>query len=383
MKSTLKIGVLHWRDILNPESGGAERLLFKIVQQLASEGFEITWFSPRFSGSRTVDRIGDITVHRIGDKYSVYLLASLLYTVRWREHFSLFVDSITGIPWFTPLYIRGRRLAIIYHLGKKETFFENFRYRLGILGYFFAMVALIAESSIPLLYHNTDIITFSEDTKDDLLAIGLNPERVYVAQEGIDLSQYTPNFIKPLPPTIVYVGRLVSTKGIVHLLHAIKKIVILIPDVRLIIIGRGYLEKQLKELSECLGIEHNVEFTGYVTEKQKKAILRDAHVLVMPSLGEGWATPVLEANACGTPAIGTNVRGVRNTIIDGETGFLVPYGNIDRLTGRILYILTDPEKALNMAQAAYKFVQQYDIRKTIALTLELFKRKIWECNTRV
>lgn len=376
--ATCKIAILHWRDIFNPESGGAENLLFKIAQQLVSEGFQVTWFSPRFRGSQLVNEVDGVIIRRIGGKYSAYLLAPLLYLTKWHKDFNLFVDSITGVPWFTPLYIRQPRLALVYHLGRKETFFADFRHRLGALGYFFAVLALFSESSIPFLYRNTDIITFSEDTREELSDIGLNPRRIFVAQEGIELERYTPNFTKPLQPTIVYVGRFVSTKGIEHLLQAVKGIVRRIPNVRLVIIGRGYLERQLRELCERLGIDRNVEFAGYVTEEQKIAILRSAHVLVIPSLREGWATPVIEANACGTPAVGTDVRGVRNTIINGVTGFLVPYGNPERLAQRILCILTDPEKASKMAQAGQQLAKQYNIRITIALTLNIFKRKIYE-----
>ena len=316
-----RIAILHWRDILNPESGGAENLLFRIAQELASRGLQVTWFSPKFRGSRIVDRVRGVVIHRFGGRYNAYLLACLFYLIRWRKHFDLFVDSITGVPWLTPLYARQARLAVIYHLGRKETFLRDL-HRLGVRGYVFAVLAMIAESSIPFLYRNTDVLTFSQDTRNELLKSGLHPRRVFVAQEGIELERYTPNFGKPSRPTIVYVGRLVATKGIKHLLHATKKIKQRIPNVRLIVMGRGYLERELRELCVYLGLDGNVEFTGYVSDEQKTAILRGAHVLVMPSLREGWATSVLEANACGTPAVGTDVPGVRGTIVDGVTGFL-------------------------------------------------------------
>jgi len=372
-----RVAILHWRDILNPESGGAENLLFRIAQQLTFQGFQVTWFSPRVRGSQLLKNIDGVVFHGVGTKYNAYLLTPLLYLIRWRKCFDLFVDSITGVPWFTPLYIRRARIAAIYHLGKKETFLKDFRYRRGVFGYFLGVLALIAESSIPFLYRNTDMITFSEDTRNELLRIGLNPGRIFVAQEGIELKRYVPNFSKPAQPTVVYVGRLVATKGIEHLLQAIKIVEQRIPSVRLILVGRGYLERQLKELCELLDIRCNVEFAGYVAEEQKIAILRDAQVLVMPSLREGWATPVLEANACGTPAVGTDVPGVRNTIIDDVTGFVVPYGDPESLADRILHILMDQEKAKRMAQAAYKLVKQYDIEKTIAVSLEVFKRNLY------
>lgn len=380
MRPVKRIVIFHWRDILNPESGGAENLLFKIVQSLASEEIQVAWIAPRFPGAPSISKFGKVVVYRIGNKYSIYLLIPLFYLTKWHKTFDLFVDSITGIPWFTPLYVRKKKLAIIYHLGKKETFFMDFRYRLGIFGHFLAVLAFILERSIFLVYKGMDIITFSKDTRDELVNIGLNPKRIYIAQEGIELSRYAgfASFSKSPIPTIVYVGRLVATKGIEHLLQAVKIIVHKIPEVKLIIIGRGYLEKRLREYSESLGISSNIIFAGFVTEEEKISILSKAHVLVLPSLREGWATPILEANACGTPAVGTDVPGVRNAIIDGETGYLVPYGNPKILAEKIISILTEPEKSRKMAQAAINFARQYDINETIASALNIFKQRIYD-----
>ncbi|MEM1554496.1 MAG: glycosyltransferase family 4 protein [Thermoproteota archaeon] len=375
MRYTKKIIIFHWRDILNPESGGAENLLFKIVQNLSFEGIQVIWVAPRFPNAPPISKFGRVIVYRIGNRYNIYLLIPLFYFIKWHKKFDLFVDSITGIPWFTPLYVREKKLAVIYHLGKKETFIKDLRHRVGIFGSILAALAFILEKSIPLVYRGVDILTFSKDTRDELVDIGLSPSRIHIAQEGIELSRYIKfaSCQKDLIPTVVYVGRLVATKGIEHLLQATSMIVNKIPNIRLIIIGRGYLEEKLKEYSKSLGISSNVLFTGYVTEEEKISILSRAHVLVHPSLREGWATPVIEANACGTPAIGTDVPGVRNTIINGVTGYLVPYGNPKVLAEKIISIITEPEKTQKMAKMAIEFASQYDINKTIEMAIKVFK----------
>jgi glycosyltransferase involved in cell wall biosynthesis len=85
----------------------------------------------------------------------------------------------------------------------------------------------------------------------------------------------------------------------------------------------------------------------------------------MPSLREGWATPVIEANACGTPAIGTNVAGVRSTIINGVTGFLFPYGDSKELDNIISRLLSNNALREELGGNALKWAQRFDQELTI------------------
>jgi glycosyltransferase involved in cell wall biosynthesis len=80
----------------------------------------------------------------------------------------------------------------------------------------------------------------------------------------------------------------------------------------------------------------------------------------MPSLREGWATPVIEGNACGTPAIATDVTGVRSTIIDSVTGFLYPYGDSKALASKITMLLSNHDLREKMGGNAYKWAQRFD-----------------------
>jgi glycosyltransferase involved in cell wall biosynthesis len=166
-------------------------------------------------------------------------------------------------------------------------------------------------------------------------------------------------------PTIIYVGRIVATKGLEYLLEAVAKISQHISDFRLVVVGTGHYMTTLKNYCTRLGISSQVDFVGYVDEAEKMRLLRQAHVLAMPSLREGWATPVLEANACGTPAVGTDVPGVRETIIDGKTGYLVPYGDVDSLASHLLRLLLDPGLRQTMGINGYMMAQNFSLENTV------------------
>ncbi len=369
----MKILVFHWKDITHPYSGGAERLLHLLMKNIVLNGYSVTWFCSNYNGSRQEENVDGIKIVRRGGQFSVYLHAVLFY-LRNRRETDVVIDNITGVPWFTPFYCLKPKISIIYHVGKKETFFTELPVIKGLIGYPLAFIGWLLESSIPLFYANVPFITFSYDTKTDLIQLGILPSHVLVAQEGISLQRFKPNNKKDCNPLILYVGRLVKNKGIEHLIEAMKLVLQDIPTAKLSIIGAGPFEERLKKLTRDLKLENTVVFHGFIPEQKKIEILQKAHVLVHPSLREGWATPVLEANACLTPAIGSDVTGINCTIKDGVTGFLFPYGDVRELAKKIVHILRDRSIREAMASKALEWAQEFDERLTIRRFVSYFNR---------
>jgi glycosyltransferase involved in cell wall biosynthesis len=362
---TLRILVFHWRDIRNPEAGGAEKVLFDFLKEMTKLGIKIIVISPKFAGCKSEEIVDGIRIIRLGHKYSVYVYAVLFYILHLKKKIDLVLDNITGVPWFTPLYIKKPKVAIIYHLGRKETFFTEFPTMAGRIGYVLATISWIAEKTIPILYKNVSFITLSKDTKRDLVRLGLSEEQIHVVQEGIDFSTYKPGNEKSIFPHIIYVGRLIKAKGVGTLIKSIDMVTKLIPNVKLSIVGRGYFENELRKLTKKLNLEEKVIFHGYISEEEKIKLLQKAHILVMSSLREGWATPVIEANACGTPAIGTDVIGVKSTIKDGVTGLLFPYGDIKKLADKIIYLVANNKLRKQMSENAVQWASNFSRKRMI------------------
>lgn len=361
----LRILVLQWRDVENPASGGAERVLYFILKELVTLGYDVIKIAPRFSGCKRIEVLNGIKIVRIGQKYSVYILAVIYYLIHLKRNVDFVIDVVTGVPWFTPLYVKKPKLAIIYHLGRKETFFSEFPTTEGLIGYFLAAVGWLAERTLPILYKAVPFVTLSQDTKGDLVNMGLDEKWITVVQEGIDLSLLKPGELKSPFPHMIYIGRLTRSKGVNFLIQSMKLVVVAVPEAKLSIVGRGHLENELKKTAQRLGIEKSIVFHGYLPEDEKIELLRKAHVLVMPSFREGWATPVIEANACGTPAVGTDAIGVRSTIRENVTGFLVPYGNTKMLADRVVRLLTDDELRNKMRLVAIAWAKKFDRKKMV------------------
>jgi glycosyltransferase involved in cell wall biosynthesis len=133
-----------------------------------------------------------------------------------------------------------------------------------------------------------------------------------------------------------------------------------IPDTKLIMIGRGPEEERLKRTAK--GLE-GIIFAGWVGEEEKFSLLRKAHLLLVPSVREGFGINVIEAAAAGTPAIGYDVPGLRDSIRDGETGYLVH--SMEEGASRIVKLLNDRCLYERMTLACTRYAKDFDWDKRV------------------
>ena len=160
-------------------------------------------------------------------------------------------------------------------------------------------------------------------------------------------------------PLIGYVGRIKRYKRVDVLLKALKNVEKSVPGVRLRVAGSGDHLDALKDLAGRLGLADRVDFMGFVTEDQKIEMLRQVHVVANPSSKEGWGVTVIEANACGTPVVASNVPGLRDAVVDGETGLLVPYGDVEALAGRLTDVLLDDARRESLTGHALEWAARF------------------------
>ena len=112
------------------------------------------------------------------------------------------------------------------------------------------------------------------------------------------------------------------------------------------IVGKGsdqYLQ-ELKEMCKGLGIKKSTKFWGFVSEQKKFELLARAHIFMNPSAREGWGLVNIEANAVGTPVVGYNVAGIKDSVKDGKTGILVAYGDVAALATRAMNLVGDAKR---------------------------------------
>jgi len=323
--------------------------LHRIFEPLAARGHEVTLFCSRFSGGPAEEVINGIRVVRRGGR-SLFNFRVLWHY--WREFrrgdFDVVVDDLNKIPFFTPLFVRRPLVCIVHHLFGRSIFVEAFPP--------LALYVHCAERLIPRVYRRTPIAAVSPSTVADLEDKGIPRGTIAIIPNCVDHTRYRitgePRSPKPL---VGYLGRLKKYKSIDHLVKAFAIVRRHIPEAGLLIVGEGDARPQLEHLAEQLGVRGAVEFTGFVDEEEKVRRLQQMHVVANPSAKEGWGLTVIEANACGVPVVASDVPGLRDAVVDGETGLLVDYGDIEELAEKLLLVLRDDHLRAKLSRGAVDF----------------------------
>jgi glycosyltransferase involved in cell wall biosynthesis len=175
-------------------------------------------------------------------------------------------------------------------------------------------------------------------------------------------------------PIIGYVGRIKKYKSVDHLLRAFAIVLKIIPNAKLIIIGDGDGKPAFEQLSHELQIDHAATFTGFLPLEEKVRQLNQMQIVVNTSAKEGWGLTVTEANACGVPAVASDVPGLRDAVIDGETGLLYEYGNIEQLAEKILLLLRDEHLRTRLTNGALEYAQSLTWDKSAKIMLEVIDK---------
>jgi glycosyltransferase involved in cell wall biosynthesis len=140
------------------------------------------------------------------------------------------------------------------------------------------------------------------------------------------------------------------------------------PDIRLEIAGTGDFRPELERLVARLELDRSVTFHGFVSEERKIDLMRWAWANVFPSPKEGWGITIIEAAACGTPSLASASPGLRDSVRHGETGFLVPHGDVAALAGRMVELADTPSLVARLGERGRRFAESLTWDRTAAAT---------------
>lgn len=205
----------------------------------------------------------------------------------------------------------------------------------------------------------------------------LDPRRIRVIENGVDLSRFTPPPEPPSgPPRLICVARLDPIKAHKDLLTALKHLLPRWPDLSLDLVGAGPMKQPLEQQAHALGIVDRVRFLGGRTDVPQ--LLQAAHMFVLTSLSEGMPGSILEAMATALPVVATRVGGVPEIVDHERTGMLVPPGDPPALAVALGKLLSDPAKAREMglaglARAKERFTREAYIRRHCEVYEEIMK----------
>jgi glycosyltransferase involved in cell wall biosynthesis len=177
-------------------------------------------------------------------------------------------------------------------------------------------------------------------------AEGFAEDGFHIVHYGVSVDGPAPAYDGP--PRLLCVGRLIPMKGHIVLFRAFAAAAEQLPELVLLVAGRGPLEPALRAFSKELGLEERIRFLGHVLPVQRA--FEQASVVVAPSVGEGFGMAALEAMERGRPVIATAVGGLVDLVRDGETGLVVPPADVDALAAAIVALASDPARARRLGE---------------------------------
>jgi glycosyltransferase involved in cell wall biosynthesis len=338
-----RILFLNWRDRSNPSAGGAETYTEQIAQRFAHTGAQLTLFTSEYRDALPYDWANSYLVVRHGGRFGVYLAAAR-HLRRYGRLYDAVVDFQNGIPFFAPLWAPADLpvLCVVHHVHQAQ-FGMYFRWPVSSIG------RLLEGRISRRVYRGRPLVAVSPSTRAEMRnQLGFR-RPIHIIPNGVDSLPLGRVPRSPVP-FIAVVTRLVPHKQLDHLVAAVPELLGRWPDLRVVIAGTGPAQEALQAQVHRLGLGSAVSLPGRVSDQVRSDLLGQAWLTVAPSLGEGWGLTVLEANLMGTPAVAYDVPGLRDSVRDQVTGWLVPSGfGLSTALGKAMDELTDADRQRIMA----------------------------------
>lgn len=376
----MNILVFSWRDPRHPLAGGAEQVMHEHMKGWLTAGHKVTLFSAHFKGAPRREALGGVDIIRKGYQLlGVHIAGFFWYLFGKHEKFDLVVDQFHGIPFFTPVYVRSKKLAVLQEVAREVWLMNHlpkpFNLIIGYLGYYL-------EPLIFRFYKKVPFMVGSESAKKDLEEFGIPGENITVVSHGVIIEKPKNVFSKENLPTVIFLGSLARDKGIEEALRVFsilnKKDNFSAKGGSALgwqfwVVGKAgkIYQNYLDSLVLRLDIKDKVKFWGFVSNEKKFELLSRAHVMVNPSFREGWGLVNIEANAMGTPVVAYRSAGLVDSVKDGFSGILCKYNNPKSLAENIKQLLDDEKKYYQLCRGAISWSKKFSWKKSKKRSLTL------------
>ncbi len=353
----MRILALNWRDVRSPVAGGSEVHLQEILNRLVGRGHEATLICSQFPGAKgsPEDLIDGVQILRVGTWWNAHLtVPRAARALLDRVPFDVVLDDVNKVPFFAPTFSRVPVLALFLHLLGRSVFRET--------NPLFASLIYLYERRIGRHYRHVPVVAISRSTEAELIRGGLSREMIEVSEPGLDTAFYRPGVSpRDRAPLVLVVSRLKNYKRVDVAIRAFAEIRTCVPAATLAVIGTGDARPALEALDRRLGT--HTQFLGAVSDLEKVVWLNRASLVINPSMKEGWGLVGLEAMACGTPVVASDVPGHRDSVVEGA-GVLVPYGDGLATARAAIEILTDPARTDAMRERAVGWARRFSWDRT-------------------
>jgi glycosyltransferase involved in cell wall biosynthesis len=365
----VRILVVNWQDWTHPRAGGAEIHLREVFGRIAAAGHRVDLLCTGFPGAASEERLDGINVIRRGERWELFNFAvpGIYRRVLRRNRYDVVVDDLNKVPFYSPLFCGRPVVGLVHHLFGGTVFDQT--------NPAFGSYVWLSERAVSRIYRRSSFIAVSRSTAEDLARRGVDPNRITVVPNGLPDLPYERWLEAPkdAAPLFVVLTRLKRYKAIELALEAFALVAREHPEARLVIAGDGDHRKILERRAGASGLKARVEFPGWLDDEAKWSLLRRAWALLYTSPKEGWGISSVEAQRVGTIAIVSDSPGLRETVVPGETGLVVPHGDIAALANAMERAIDRPAEREAWEAAAVQHARGYSWEAAAARTLEVLE----------
>jgi glycosyltransferase involved in cell wall biosynthesis len=361
-----RVHVLAWRDLDDDDAGGSEEHADQFMRRWAAAGLEITHRTSAARGQPREAARNGYRVIRRGSRYSVFPRTACSEVLGRMGRSDALVEIWNGVPWFSPVWYRRRPRITIMHHVHGPMWDQIMPGPFGPAGRF--LEARVA----PPFYRNGAMVTPSESTREELIGLGFRSERVTAVPNGVD-EFFTPGADKHPDPYVIVVGRFAPVKRFELALEAAAAAHRSVPGLRIRLIGGGPQRSELEAWVARHGAGTWVDIAGRIDREELRREYRRAWAVLSASLAEGWGLTLTEAAACGTPAVATDIRGHRCSVVDGQTGLLADPATLGSTLARLLI---DRELRERLGRQALSRARTLTWESSAAGVLQVFHREV-------
>jgi glycosyltransferase involved in cell wall biosynthesis len=383
--------VLFLTESFHPILGGGEKHIRALGTALVTAGVPATVLTrqsdARWASEEMIDGIRVVRVPPAGPgRTGKYRMVPAALRALWRERASFDVlvvrgTRILGLPGLVWGRALGKAVVLQAEINGEmsgQAYTWGTRFDRGVVARL--VRALVALRNL-LLRDADGFVAMSRAIREEFEAAGVSPTRIAHIAHGVDTARYRP--AEPaekealrarlgLPGAariVCYTGRLLRGKGLETLVDAFGPLASRDPRAHLLLVGSGEgqalsVEAELRQRVDREGLGARVTFAGRVDQVEDH--LRASDVFAFPSVYEALGIALIEAAACGLPAVGSRTGGIVDVIEDGESGFLVEPGDVAGLQAALERLLADEDLCLRMGRRAARIAAlRFDFASTV------------------
>jgi glycosyltransferase involved in cell wall biosynthesis len=359
---------------------GSENHLLTLLSELDAQRFEVHFcilaehrhFSTLSDYAKKLEQAGVrvliLPISRHGGPQLLWTLRKYMI----RERFDLVHTHLIHADFYGTLAAKLSGVPAIVSSRHND---DQFRHRKMLIG----LNRFLAQFHSKIIVISEWISTFLQEVEgipaDKIVPIryGLQPEPI---MRRADPSYVRRQFqIQEQVPVIGTIGRLTAQKGQRYLLQALKRVTAQFPDIRVLILGDGELRVELENQARELGIAGNLILPGYRTDAIE--LLSGFDFFVFPSLWEGFGLVLLEAMALKKAIVASRVSAIPETVLNGQTGLLVPPKDPEKLSDALLTLLREPVLAQKMGESGFERLQaHFGIQNMVKATERIYNEAL-------